>query len=199
MAEPKPATAEEKQAEAEMQAADAKMLAEAKAATQTLTDQFKLKEAIAALKSVEMITEKGKSDKEALLKKLDWLDGFKAMLMQDIGTSGYPGGLARKTGLAIPGQVTDADDTNLILKIQSTTVKVPWVDASFESLYNMALSFLRADLPPDRLADRMWCLGVYCDLAGKPKLAAALFAEAIKKKPAYEPEWKLFPQASRAK
>jgi hypothetical protein len=195
----KPMTAEEKQAEAEMQGSDAKMLADTKAAIDPLIAQFKIKDAIATLKKVETITGKGKSEKEALMKKLDWLDGFKSMLMQDIGTSGYAGGLARRTGAAVAGRVTDADDTKLTLKVQASAVEIPWAETSFESLYNMALSFLHPDLPPDRLADRMWSLGVYCDSAGKPNLAAKLFTEAIKKKPAYEPEWKLFPQVSEPK
>jgi serine/threonine protein kinase/Leucine-rich repeat (LRR) protein len=183
----------------ELIAADKKTLAFAKLKADALAQQFKFKEAAALMKEAQLYTLTGKADQEALRKRMDWLADFKIQLTQDIGTAPYTGTLTRTSGLAVTGQASDADDTAVIVKSQGLTVPIPWNDLRFESLYNLAIFYLRADLPADRLADRLWALGVWCQFSGHAAQAGPLFAKAIERKPSYAEERKLFPNVPAAK
>ena len=188
------AEAETRAAEAEMESTDEKALAEVKAKADPLAAAFKFREALAEAKAVAAISDKGKKEKQNLIKKYDWLISFKAQLTQDLGAHPYPGGIARKAGAPVAGQVADADEKNIVVKLANGTAQVAWTDASLEGLATLAKANFRTDLPADRLADRFWFLGVLEAFFGQPAEATQYFKKAVEKKPEYAAEWAGFPE-----
>ncbi len=180
-------------AEMEMVESDNKALAEAEEKLKPLVAQFKFAEARDAMTAATAVTDKGKKTKAGLINKYDWLAGFKSTLTQDLGTGAYPGGLARKAGVRLAGSVSDATDEQVIVKVGGANVGVPWTDIAYESLVAMAQSYCRTDLPPDRLGDRLWLIGVFAAVEGNPADATKFFGLAIKQKPSYQSELVVFP------
>ncbi len=188
---------EQKKAVMEMESSDAQVLAETKTKADPSTLEFKFKDAVIVAKGAQVITDKGKADKKGLVKRYDWLAGFKSTLTSDLGTYPYNGGVLRKAGVPVAGVVADADDKNLKVKVGAGEVLVPWTEASYEGLVAIARSMVRTDLPADRLADRLWYLGVYSEFSGKIPEASKYFDEAVKRKAEYADEWKLFPNVPK--
>jgi predicted RNA-binding Zn-ribbon protein involved in translation (DUF1610 family) len=187
--------AEQKKAVTEMEDVDAAALTEVRKACEPLIKEFKFKEAQVKAKGAQAITDTGKKKKKELIQIYEWLIVFKSTLISDMSTTPYTGGVRRKVGLPTPGTLADADETNLLLKAGETPVPIPWTGVSYEGLAAIATFYTGAiKAPPDRLADRWWAFGVYSAFEGKTQEAAAAFTQAIKLKPSYEEEWKLFPQ-----
>ncbi len=188
----------ETQKAADQSAADAKALAEAKTKINTLCSQMRFADAKIAIDTTRVQSKVAKHEHDVLAKRMEWLARFKAQLLQDLATGPYNGGVAKKGGAPLPGAVTEATDTLLLVKSAYGAVNVPWSDLSPDSVFNMARSFIRADLPPQAAADREWQLGAYAFLVGKPREAQALAAAAVKAKPEYEAQMPYFQETAPA-
>ncbi|MHA3769943.1 protein kinase domain-containing protein [Verrucomicrobiota bacterium sgz303538] len=172
-------------ARAEQEATDAKALNAAKAKANPLALQYRFNEAKAALASVSVTTEKGKRERDGLIKRAEWLSTFKTQLVRDLSALGYAAPILKKTGGQLPG-VNRATDTHVETKTPYGSLPVPWTDISYESVFTMARAFLRPDLPAQRQADRKWLLGVYAFFAGKATEGRALLTEASQLQPDYQ-------------
>ena len=75
---------------------------------------------------------------------------------------------------------------------QFGSVPVPWTDLSNDCIFAMGQSFLRAALPPDKLADRAWYLGVFAFFNNKDKEGRELLIQASQTKAEYLDQLTLF-------
>ncbi|HEV7404622.1 MAG TPA: protein kinase [Chthoniobacteraceae bacterium] len=180
--------------EADMFASDTDTLKEAEKAVIPLVAQYKFDEARASVEKVQVITDKGKAKKKDTVNKYEWLNSFKSTLTGDVGTAPYNGAVARKVGVPVTGSVTDTNDTGVVMKVGAATVTIPWNDVSIDSLIAIAQTYCKADLPADRLGDRLWLIGVFAAVEGKLPEATKYFGLAIAKKASYKVELKVFPE-----
>jgi hypothetical protein len=186
--------AEKSKASAEEMAADAKALGDAKTKRAELMEKFQFAEAKTAISDPNLKTEKARDEQELLTKKVSWLANFKSQLMEDLNKKGYAQPIAKKSGDKVLGGVSGADDQQLTLK--AVRSPLPWSDLSLDSAYEMGLSFIDKDMPPEIAGFRKWHLGVFAFYAGKKKEALDLLQEAAKLRPVFKDELPLFENAS---
>lgn len=180
--------------EADMFASDSDTLAEAEKTVKPLVAKYQFDEARESVSKTQVITDKGKAKKKDVINKYEWLSGFKSTLTGDVGTAPYNGSVARKVGVPVTGSVTDTNETGVVMKVGVATVTIPWNDVSLDSLIAIATAYCKADLPADRLGDRLWLIGVFAAVEGKMAEATKYFGKAIEKKPSYKAELKVFPE-----
>jgi hypothetical protein len=169
----------------EDEALDARVLADAKARATPLAQQYRFGEARVALAAATVKSEKGKREKDTLMKRAEWLGQFKSQLIRDLSTVGYSAPIARKTGGQVPGTVSRATEAQLEIMTPHGILAFPWTDVASDSIFQMARSFIRPDSAPERIADRQWLLGVYALFAGKHAEGRALLAESSQTKSEY--------------
>jgi hypothetical protein len=169
----------------EQEAADAKVLAQAQLKANFLALQFKFGEARVTLASAAVATEKGRREKDALMKREEWLSLFKAQLIKDLVTSGYPAPIQRRSGGQLPS-VSRANESHVEIKTPYGSLPVPWADIAPQSIVAMARAYLNPDLPAEHLANRKWLLGISALFAGMDAEGQALLAEAVQTKPEYQ-------------
>ncbi len=175
-----------------MEAADQKALAEMKTKLVALCGQFRYTEAYAAVKATNVHSESGRKLHAVMMKKTEWLARFKATLIADITGIGYAVPLVKKNGLQMAGGAHRANDTQVEIVSQFGSVPVPWTDLSNDCIYAMGQSFLRANYPPDKLADRAWYLGVFAFFNGKDAQGRDLLIQAGQGKDEYRDQLGLF-------
>ncbi len=175
-----------------MEAADQKALVEMKAKLTALCAQFRYTEAYAAVKATAVQSESGKKTLAVMLKKTEWLARFKGTLIADITATGYAAPLVKKTGTQMPGGAHRANETQVEIVTQFGSVPVPWTDLSNDCIYAMGQSFLRANYPPDKLADRAWYLGVFAFFNGKDAQGRDLLLQASQGKEEYRDQLGFF-------
>jgi len=183
---------------AEEAASDAKALADLKAKMTLLCNQYKFTEANSAATAAKVTAASAREQREGFIKMTAWLARFKEQLIQDVNTVGYPAQILKRTGLAIPGTVAKASETQVEVKSTYGSAPVPWSEISSDSVIVMARSFMRADAPPDRLAEREWNAGVYCAFFSKPKESRAYLTAAAQLKSEYQGYLPLFPEAGES-
>jgi hypothetical protein len=186
--------AEKSKANTEEMAADEKALNEAKEKRAELLGKFQFAEARSAMTDANLKTEKARDEQELLTKKASWLANFKSQLIEDLNKKGYAPPIARKSGEKVLGGVSGADDQQLTLK--AVRIPLPWTELSLESAYEMGLSFIQPDMPPEIAGFRKWHLGVFAFYAGKKKEALDLMQEAVKLRPVFKDELPIFENAS---
>jgi hypothetical protein len=174
------------------EAADAKAMADAETKIAALWQQFRLTEASAVANAVQTIGEKGQQERAALVKRMDWLAKFKATLIQDLNTLGYPSPVMKKTGGNLPGPIRRANETQIESVTPFGSLPALWTDLPPESILAMARSYFRPELPPETLADRQWLLGVYAMQAGLPTEARELLTQASRVNESYHEDLSLF-------
>lgn len=179
-------------------AADTKALSDAKTKMTSLCGQYRFSEANAAISAAKVTGENAKRDKEVFTKQTAWLMKFKEQLIKDLNQAGYATQLVKRTGIAIPGTVSQASESQVETKTPYGSAPVLWSDLSPDSVFAMARSFMRADAPADRLAEREWNLGVYCLFFSKPREGKALLTAAAQSKPDYQADLALFPETAEA-
>ena len=179
---------------AEAEEKDAATLTAAQAKANPLALQYRFDEARAMVATAPVMTEKGKRDKATLLRRTEWLTQFKSLLVRDLAAAGYQAPVRKKVGGELPGVVSRATETRVELKSQYGSVPVPWPDLAYESVFQMARSFIRPDSPPERQLERKWLLGVYALFAGKAQEGRALLGEAAQSNVAYKELLPLFPE-----
>ena len=174
------------------EAADAKALAEMKTNLTALCGQFRYTEAYAAVKATAVQSESGKKTHAVMMKKTEWLARFKGTLIADITATGYAAPLVKKTGAQMPGGAHRANETHVEIVSQFGSVPVLWTDLSPDCIFAMGQSFLRANYPPDKLADRAWYLGVFAFFNGKDASGRELLFQASQGKEEYRDQIGLF-------
>ncbi len=179
----------------EQEAADAAALKAAKEKIDTLCAQFKFAEAKAAISAASITGLETMREKDVLEKRMKWLAQFKALLIGELPTAGYPGPLATKTG-QISGTVIRANESQLDVKTPYGAVPVKWTDLTPDCIFLLGRATLRSTLQPEALADREWALGVYCIYVGKTREGRALLQDAAKNNPSYREELSIFPEAT---
>ena len=175
-----------------MEAADQKALAEMKTKLMALCGQFRYNEAYAAVKATTVQTDSAKKMHAVMLKKTEWLARFKVTLMADITAIGYAAPLVKRNGVQMAGGAHRANDTQVEIVSQFGSVPVPWTDLSNDCVFAMGQSFLRANYPPDKLADRAWYLGVFAFFTGKDAAGRELLIQASQAKDEYRDQIGLF-------
>jgi hypothetical protein len=173
--------------------ADTKAMTDAKTKRKELMDKFMFAEAKNAIADANVKLEKSKDEQEVLTKKTSWLANFKSQLVEDLQKKGYKQPVTLKSGGKAPGAVAKADNDNLILNTGAT---VPWGDVSLDSAYEMGLSFIEPDMPPDITAFRKWHLGTFAFYAGKKKEGLELLKRAADFRSVFKDELPLFEGAA---
>ncbi|MDB6171009.1 MAG: Serine/threonine protein kinase [Chthoniobacteraceae bacterium] len=176
----------------QQEAEDLKTLTELRQKHAALLTQYRFADAKALLGAAKLGGEKARRERDTLAAKSDWLLKFKAALVRDLNTVGYPAPITRKTGIALSGGVAKADDQQLQIRTQYGFVPVAWADVSFECTYAMAQSLIRPTLGPELAADRKWLLGVFALSTGKPTEGRLLLTEASQIRPEYMAALPLF-------
>lgn len=180
-------------ASAEDMAADEKAFGDAKTKRNELMDKFQFAEARTVMNDANLKTEKARDEQQLLVKKTSWLANYKSQLIEDLAKKGYAQPVAKKSGEKVAGGIATADDQQITLKTRAT---MPWTDLSLDSAYEMGLSFIQPDMPPDIMGFRKWHLGVFAFYAGKKKEALDLLEEAAKLRPVFKDELPLFQNAT---
>ncbi len=177
---------------AAIEAADARTLSDAKTKIAAQWQQFRPADAEIVARAVQVTGEKGRAEREALLKKMGWLAKFKTTLIGDLNTIGYAAAVPKKNGSQLPGPVRRASESQVETIIPFGSVTASWTDLSPDGVIAMGKSFLRTGLPADVLADRQWQLGVYAFHSGKTREGRDLLILASQAKPEYRGDLDLF-------
>jgi hypothetical protein len=174
------------------EAADAKALADAETKIAALWQQFRLTEASAVAKAIQTTGEKAQHERAALVKRMEWLAKFKATLINDLNTLGYPSPVMKKTGGNLPGPIRRANEMQIESVTPFGSLPALWIDLPPDSILAMARSYFRPEFPPETLADRQWLLGVYAMQVGRPGDGRELLTQASKVRENYRADLPLF-------
>ncbi len=182
-----------KQKMAEAEAHDEKLLTEAKLQIKELCENYRFTEAGALIRAVDVKTERSISERDLLVKRVDWLVGFKKRLIDDINAGGCAVPLVKKSTHKLIGVVARADDQQLDVRVQFGTLPgVKWSDISRMTVLQMARSFMKPTLSQAAIADREWEAGVFCLFTQLFDEGQALMADAANRKPEYQGDRALF-------
>jgi len=193
--------AEETEAARQMsatEAADAQALADARAKIEPLRAQFRPAEALAIARAVQVAGEKSQREQAAMVKRFEWLAQFKATLIGDLNSAGYPAAVTKKSGAQVPGPIRKASETQIETVTPFGSLPTLWTELPPESILAMGKSFLRPELPPDTLADRQWLLGVYAIQAGRLPEGQQLLVQASQTKEEYRESLSLLLESTDA-
>jgi hypothetical protein len=140
-------------------------------------------------------TADGLQAKDALLKKAYWLRQFKAQLIQDINTYGYPNPIVTRASGPVPDGQKKATDDNLLAQTQFGNIPFPWTALTPAQILEMAVYFQKttATIAPQQSADRLWLSGVFASESGLAQDAQTLLNQAAQAKDSYKSELGLFP------
>jgi hypothetical protein len=165
--------------------ADEKTLSEAKIKLTALQQQFRFSEASALAATIHVSSGKGQSEREVLVKKADWLEKFKRALIGDITTTGYAAPIQKRNGATLPAGAHRATEEQIEVTTPFGGISAPWADIASDSILAMAQSFLKINLPQDRLSDRQWYLGVFALQIGKTQEGCNFLTQASQAKEEY--------------
>jgi serine/threonine protein kinase len=191
-------TAEEEEIarrKAEMEAADTKALADAKAKIGPLWQQFRPAEAQTIMGAVQVSGEKAQQERDAWVKRLNWLARFKVTLINDLNVVGYTPAVPKKSGAQQPGPIRRANDNQVETANTYGTISAQWTDLSADGIIAMAKSFLRPEQGAEAVGEREWLIGVYAWFAGKTKDAHDLLTQGGQAVPQHQGELSLFPES----
>lgn len=152
---------------------------------------FQFDQAKVATGAVPVETPGATKEKEALLRKADWLRQFKATLISDINTAGYSAPLASRTG-AVPAGPKRATEEGLELRTSFGTVAIPWSALPPNAWMTMAAALANRNLTPEQVADRQWLSGVFACEEDMAHDGRALLLQASQVKDAYKDQLALF-------
>ncbi|MEZ0257128.1 MAG: hypothetical protein ACAI37_17725 [Chthoniobacter sp.] len=185
--------ADKAKASAEDMAADEKAFSDAKTKRNELMEKFQFAEARTVMNDANLKTEKARDEQQLLVQKTSWLANYKSQLIEDLAKKGYAQPIKKKSGDAVAGGIATADEQQITLKSRTT---MPWSDISLDSAYEIGLSFIQPDMPPEIMGFRKWHLGVFAFYAGKKKEALDLMEEAAKLRPVFKDALPIFQNAS---
>ena len=151
-----------------------------------LCADYQFDQARAAAAAAVVDTPGATKEKEALVRKADWLRQFKATLIQDINAVGYPGPLVNRAGAAVADGPKHATAAALEVRTSFGTVAMPWDTLPASALLTMATSFASRNLPAEQAADRQWLCGVFACVEGMARDGRTLLVQASQVKDAYK-------------
>jgi serine/threonine protein kinase len=170
---------------AALEAADRKALAELKPKLLGLCGQLRFADATNIAKAAQAQTESGKLLLASMITKAEWLARFKATLINDLLTIGYPEPLVKKPNSLIPGGARRASEIQVEVLSQFGSVPVLWTELTPDCIFSMGQTFLRQARTAEKLADRQWLLGVYALFIGKDDHGRELLILAARGKDEY--------------
>jgi serine/threonine protein kinase len=179
---------------------DQQALAQAAAQYKALCADFRFDDAKAVAGAVAVSGSDGIQQKQAMLKKADWLRQFKTQLIQDINARGIASTLFNRAGGALPDGRKQANDAGLNIQTQFGPVPVAWNMLTVSDLLGMANQFIGslANSAPQQAADREWLAGVFACEEGMPNQGSNLLQQAAQLNDDYKQSLSLFPEAQPA-
>ena len=153
--------AEQAKMMSEREVADVALLAELKKKTDALCGEIHFTEALKAALEAKVETPKRKAELEVLQKRMGWLARFKRNVILDLAALGYRGGVTKRDGKPVPGEVRAADEMQV--------ATVPWSEVSPDWLVKVATAFIDANSRLDYKSDRQFDLGVFLLQQGRTK------------------------------
>jgi hypothetical protein len=187
------ATAAKAAKDAAVESAESHALADVVQHVTAAYSAFKFRDAALLLGAAHFTGEARQAERDAWLKRTEWLVRFKATLVSDINTTGYAQPLLRRNGTAIPNGLRKASDALAEMVTPYGNVPVPWGEVSIDSLATVAQAFIRT-APPGTAPDRQWQLGVFLYAFGKKAEGLALLRVAAEAKADYQAFLPLFPE-----
>jgi serine/threonine protein kinase len=174
--------------------ADERVMDDAKRKYAAACAAMRFDEAQAAVEAAAVTTPDGVREKGALLKKAGWLREFKAQLIQDINTFGYPDVLTTNIGGRLPDGPKKATDNELFVQTQFGAVPCAWNALPPSEILAMANLYTRntSASASQQIADRQWLSGVFACEEGMPKDGRPLLVQASQVKDQYKDELSLF-------
>jgi hypothetical protein len=182
-------TAEEEEKARRMaaaEAADVKILEDARARIAPMWAQFRPADAAFVLGTVKVNSPAVAKKRDTIRKQMEWLGRFKATLINDLNTVGYPAAITKKGGATLPGPIKHANESQVEVVTPFGSLPATWLELTPESIIAMAKSFLTRT--PEATADRQWMLGVYAVSAGKKREGRDWLVQAGQLQEAYREE-----------
>ena len=182
------------QRQSEAQQADATVLSDVKQRYANGLAQFTFDDTVIALQAATVTTPDGVKTRDALLKKAQWLQRFKAQVISDVNAYDYPDVLVNRTGGRMPDGVKKATADGLQVQNQFGTVPFPWNTISPAEILAIATYYVKttATTQPGQTPDREWLAGVFGCEAGMPNDGKPLLTAAAQAKGDYKPDLGLF-------
>ena len=189
--------AAEKQRLLEEKQRDQSAINDAKQKYAAFCPAYRFDEARAAVDAAVVTGSDGLQQKAALLKKADWLRQFKALLIQDINTYGYPNAIATRTGGRLPDGTKKATADGVLVQTQFGTTPFAWTLLPPSTLLSMAVYYsqITAAAAPQQTPDRQWLSGVFACEEGLSRDGHTLLVQASQVKDAYKDQLTLFLQS----
>jgi hypothetical protein len=133
-------------------------------------------------------------ERQALLKKADWLREFKAQLIMDINKYGYADPIVNRSGGRLPDGQKKAGDEGLIIQTPFGVVPAEWKMIPVTTILAIANQYMQkmATTAPQEAADREWLSGVFACEEGMPRDGHNLLVQASQVKSEYKDELGLF-------
>jgi hypothetical protein len=156
--------------------------------------ELRFTDAEAAVQGASVSTPDARKGRDALLKKAAWLREFKALLIQDINTSGYPNAITTRTGGRVPDGKKIATEDGLVVQTPFGNVPSPWTLLTPTEMLTMAGYYMQtvAAGAPQQLADRQWLAGVFACEEGMARDGRTLLVQASQVKDEYKNDLTLF-------
>jgi hypothetical protein len=173
---------------------DDSILTDAKRKYAACCADFRFDDARAAIDAAAVTGSDAVREKQAILKKADWLRQFKTQLMHDVNLYGYAVPLVNRTGGTLPDGPKKATDTALLVQTPFGTLPFPWNTLPASALLAMANSYAQkvTATAPQLAADREWLAGVFACEEGMPRDGRTLLVQASQVKDEYKDELGLF-------
>ena len=194
-------TADETAAATQMQTAhhdaEEKLLAAARAKYATSVADYKFSDARAAARSAQVSDSDFVKQRDALVKKAEWLMKFKTILTNDLNAAGYPESFRRKNNMPVMGGIKKATNTQMQEQTPYGFIPVPWSEVPVPTLLAMANYFAKNAASPDLVADRNWLSGVFACELGMAAEGRVLLTQAAQGKPDYRDQLGLFFDAAQ--
>jgi predicted RNA-binding Zn-ribbon protein involved in translation (DUF1610 family) len=162
--------AEQAKMRAAQEAGDRALIADLKKKTDELCLTSRFAEAYAAVGGAQVVNEAPKEELKLLQKRMYSLVRFQRNLAADLAAAGYRGGITKRDGKVVPGEVRRATETQI--------ETVPWTDVSIEWLTKVASGFIDATERLDYKSDRQFDLGILLLQNGKKEEADTWMTKA---------------------
>jgi hypothetical protein len=178
----------------EAQQSDAAVIGDVKQRYANALAQFSFDDAVTALQAAQVTTPDGMKTRDALLKKAQWLQAFKAQLINDVNAYDYPEALLNRMGGRLPDGVKKANADGLQVQNQFGTVPFPWNTLPPSEIFAIANYYTKttATTQPGQTPDRQWLCGVFACEAGMPSDGRPLLTAAAQAKGGYKGDLDLF-------
>jgi eukaryotic-like serine/threonine-protein kinase len=173
----------EKMAAAKTQ--DVSTLAAARPQYTAAVAAFSFDQALKGMQAINLTTPDAVAERDALVKKLQWLQQFKAGLIKDMNATNYTGQIVTRNGGGVPAGTRKADDTGLTVQTQFGSLPFTWSLLTPAQILAIASDYIKS-APPAQTPDRQWIAGVYACAEGMQNDGRTLLVAAAQAKDAYK-------------